>query len=329
MYANIPAYNIYDRGIDFMKNNFQFFLTVAMSFFCLGILYLISMICVWTMKAEINFISNYLAQRKMLHFASYMLIWSLPFSWFFWGQITDTYSRHGKYYNYSNWNLGMTFFLFFILVIFPAFIMYWIYYGFNYQRVFRFGRDMEIQNFLNKNVANRIDERRMVGLRDPLWSGLETSKMGYLWASMVYYRFILFGFWTSFFYGNGTNQLIGIIATNIAFLIFTAFGYWFTNPCYKWYFLIETALLIAYEILAGAINSGTYCANTGVFFGAGYAGIGILYGLFGLGALFSLYGLYRGFMNMYTGYFAKGNFFVPLIENTANPYLTAPRGMPL
>ena len=127
---------------------------------------------------------------------------------------------------------------------------------------------------------------------------------------MVYYRLILFGFWTSFFYGNGTNQLIGIIVTNVLFLIFTAFGYWFTNPCYKWYFLIETALLIAYEILVGAINSGTYCSNTNGFIGAGYGGIGILYGLFGLGALFSLYALYKNFSRLYTHYFSKGNFFV-------------------
>ena len=246
IYSNVEAYNIFDRGIDFMKNNFQFFLTVAMSFFCLGILYAISWVMVCLRGVEINFISNYLVQRKILHFAAYMLIWSLPFSWFFWGQITDTYSRWGSYFNYSNWNLGMTFLVFFVLIIFPAFIMYWIYYGFNYQRVFRFDRDLQISNFLTNNVANRVDQRHIIGLGHPLWSGLETSKIAYLWAAMVFYRMILFGFWTSFFYGNGTNQLIGILATHAAFLIFTGFGYWFTNPCYKWYFILETALLIAY-----------------------------------------------------------------------------------
>lgn len=155
-----------------MKNNFQFFLTVAMSYAALGILYLTSWLVVCIRGVEINFITNYLAQRKMIHFASYMLIWSLPFSWSFWGQIIDTFARFGRYYNYSNWNLGMTFLVFFVLIIFPAFIMYWILYAFNYRRVFRFDRDIQISNFLTNNVANRIDYRHMIGLADPLWSGL-------------------------------------------------------------------------------------------------------------------------------------------------------------
>ena len=54
-----------------------------------------------------------------------------------------------------------------------------------------------------------------------------------------------------------------------------------------------------------------------------------MYGLFGLGALFSLYALYQSFMRLYSGYFSKGNFFVPFGQVSANPYLTAPRGMPL
>ena len=78
----------------------------------------------------------------------------------------------------------------------------------------------------------------------------------------------------------------------------------------------------------GAINSGTYCSNTGVFVGAGYAGIGILYGLFGLGVLFSLYALYRSLMGIYQNYFSKGNIFIPYGQ-AADTYLVAARNMPL
>lgn len=69
--------------------------------------------------------------------------------------------------------------------------------------------------------------------------------------------------------------------------------------------------MIAYEILVGAINTGTYCSNTNVFFAAGFAGLGILYGLFGLGVLFSLYTLYRNFMGIYQNFFTKGNILIP------------------
>lgn len=90
IYTVIPIYYIFDRGIDFMKNCFQFFFVPFLSFILFLILYglnkLLNVIC----QRDIPLISEYLTQRLPLQLAAYTLVQSLPVSFFFFAQLNDT-----------------------------------------------------------------------------------------------------------------------------------------------------------------------------------------------------------------------------------------------
>lgn len=93
LYKRVAAYEEFDRGIDFMKNSFQFFFVPLLSFALLFGLILLNKLINLVCKRDITIISKYLQPRAGLHAGAYTLVQALPISFFFFGQLQDTRFR--------------------------------------------------------------------------------------------------------------------------------------------------------------------------------------------------------------------------------------------
>ena len=125
----MEAFEEFDRGIDFMKNSFQFFFVPILSFALLFLFLLINWLINICCKRDISVVSGYLKPRIPLHLAAYTLVQALPISFFFFGQLQDTRFRSLNEPNpsYPMFNTAMAYLAFFLTLIIPLVILTFIY----------------------------------------------------------------------------------------------------------------------------------------------------------------------------------------------------------
>jgi len=126
---NIPHFNIFDRGIDFLKNTFQFFFVPFLSVILYGLIVGFNKILnCW--DRDIPFISQYIAPRLPIHIAAYTLVQALPVSFFFFAQLNDTkYSSPNQPNSaYPVFNVALSYLAFFLTCSIPLLVMAYIYY---------------------------------------------------------------------------------------------------------------------------------------------------------------------------------------------------------
>jgi hypothetical protein len=131
VYKVVPEYNIYDRGMDFLYNDFQFILTCLLSFALLALVYGLAVLVLASSDYAISPIMNYFWRRKLLHLGSYCLVTTLPISFFFFGQMYDA-SHYGPNSHYSTFNIFVAMLTFLGLLVVPAVLIYFLYSKFNY-----------------------------------------------------------------------------------------------------------------------------------------------------------------------------------------------------
>jgi len=133
MYLSIPAYNRFDRGIDFMKNCFQFFFIPILSFILFLIFVGINKILNATCRKDIPLISQYLMPRLPLHIAAYTLVQALPISFFFFAQLNDTKysSLNQPNASYPIFNIAMSYAAFFLTCSIPLMVVVHIYFTYS------------------------------------------------------------------------------------------------------------------------------------------------------------------------------------------------------
>jgi hypothetical protein len=129
IYKSIPAYEEFDRGIDFMKNSFQFFFVPLLSFALLLLFFIIDLLVICCCAMTFPIISNYLVPRAPLHAAAYTLVQALPISFFFFGQLNDTRYAHpnAPNYIYPAFNTGIAYAAFFVSATLPVLLLARIY----------------------------------------------------------------------------------------------------------------------------------------------------------------------------------------------------------
>ena len=128
IYKKVKGFNEFDRGIDFMKNSFQFFFTPLLAF---GLLFLLIFFnfCLNLCNRDIPVISNYLQPRAGHLAGAYTLAQALPVSFFFFGQLNDTRYNHPNSPNiiYPSFNAGMAYAAFFASATIPLLLLAKIY----------------------------------------------------------------------------------------------------------------------------------------------------------------------------------------------------------
>jgi hypothetical protein len=129
MYMNIQEYNRFDRGIDFMKNCFQFFFVPFLSVLLYALIVLSNKI-LNSFDKDIPLISKYLKPRFPLHIAAYTLVQALPVSFFFFAQLNDTRynSPNEPNSSYPIFNIAMSYLAFFLTCSIPLMVMTHIYF---------------------------------------------------------------------------------------------------------------------------------------------------------------------------------------------------------
>jgi len=251
---------------------------------------------------------NYFWRRKMVHLGAYALVTALPISFFFFGQMNDVGLGNSlKYQAYSNGNLLVAMMTFVGLLSVPPLLAYFLYSKFNYERVYRAKEDVQMMMLLKSAVQNETGHWELTQHNQPLWSIDEASKLGYLWMAVLYYKMMLFAWCVSFFAGNSSFQLMGMVAINSCFLLFTLFSGFFTNRAYKIYFLTQLGTMIAYEVVVAMLSSDRSVTTDGLM-NLGYLGIGILYLLWMSAFLFSCWLLWGTIKHLFVNYLSKGKF---------------------
>ena len=130
IYRTIPAFNVFDRGIDFMKNSFQFFfvpfLAVILLLLLVGFNKIVNRVC----KKDIPLISEYLQPRLPLLIGAYALIQALPITFFFFAQLNDTRFSNPNQpsASYPVFNIAMSYLAFFLTCSIPFALMAFVYY---------------------------------------------------------------------------------------------------------------------------------------------------------------------------------------------------------
>lgn len=297
IYKSVPELEEFDRGIDFMKNCWEFFFIPILAFALLGLLFLLNLLFRKCCRRDFCMISKFLVPRAPLLMGAYTLVQALPVSFFFFTQLKDTTFRHPLEPNlaYPTFNTAMAYLAFFLTCTIPILILAWLYYHFNYgSRISEFS-DANVfhRKFLNK-IDNASGKFSRAQLRDPLWGG-DHSKYGtYIFGFAVFGLAIIFGFFIAFFIKDFGWQIAGILFFTVLFLAFTVAASFFVNKVIKVFFIIFMILMLAYLLLHAGIGSnrsiGTYDQwNTG------YLGIGILYALLITAILFTAYLLYKFF----------------------------------
>lgn len=119
-------------------------------------------------------------------------------------------------------------------------------------------------------------DQHKAGLDNPLWTGDPKKIISYGFGISVFFLFILYGFFTSFFIDSYPWQFTGLIIITAAFLAFTAIGDQFQSRFVKYFWIIFAALMIAFLLLLAGIGSNVSSAPCNEE-NMGYLGIGFLY----------------------------------------------------
>lgn len=256
MYLVIPAYNRFDRGIDFMKNCFQFFfvpfLSVILYFLIVGLNKIINSCC----QKDIPFISNYIKPRLPLLIGAYTLVQAIPVSFFFFAQLNDTkYSSPNEpNSSYPVFNIAMSYLAFFLTCSIPLMLATHAYFLFSArENTIKNANDFKalFANLLQSSPSNN----HRAGMNDPLFTGDPLRVVSYGFAISVFYLAVLYGFMTSFFISDYPWQLTGLILVTAAFLAFSVASNHFGSLLIKIFFIIFMALLLAFLLLLAAIGS--------------------------------------------------------------------------
>ncbi len=176
MYTVIPQFYQFDRGIDFLKNCFQFFFVPFLSFiaylFICGFNKLLNLCC----KKDIPFISEYIQPRLPLHLASYALVQAIPVSFFFFAQLNDTQYNNvnSPSASYPIFNIAMAYLAFFLTLFIPLVLMAFIYYVYS-NREQKFSRGSQLVLVLTEMLQAVPTEHNRAFVNDPLWTQKTSS----------------------------------------------------------------------------------------------------------------------------------------------------------
>ena len=303
-YKNIPEFNRFDRGIDFMKNTFQFFFVPFLAVVLLLLLYLFNKLLNVRCKKDIPFISDYLVPRFPLLIGAYTLVQALPVTFFFFAQLNDTRSKRGAFVSssYAVFNVAMSFIAFFLTFAIPLALMSFIYY-----KVTKKDHKVEsgsqlILMFTSLVQAYKPDEvDDYEHISDPLWTQKTNQTMSYGFAISVFYLFIVYGFFTSFFYNSHAWQLAGLITATVLFGFFAYANKMFTSVIIKAFWIIFSLLMLAFLLLLAALGSNVTTAPCGLE-NLGYLAIGFLYALIIMALIASIYLLWFTLFFIYSEY---------------------------
>lgn len=94
IYKSYSKFEEFDRGIDFMKNCWEFFFIPILACALLLLLFLLNLIFRKCCRRDFCMISKFLLPRAPLLIAAYTLVQALPVSFFFFAQLKDTTFRH-------------------------------------------------------------------------------------------------------------------------------------------------------------------------------------------------------------------------------------------
>ena len=130
MYILLPFFNRFDRGIDFMKNCFQYLLVPFISFLVYILLIGLNKVLNICCKKDIPLISQYIKPRLPLHIASYTLVQAIGVSFFFFAQLNDTKfsSINAPNAIYPIFNVAMAYLSFFLTCNIPLLLLAFIYF---------------------------------------------------------------------------------------------------------------------------------------------------------------------------------------------------------
>ena len=311
IYESIPTFNRFDRGIDFMKNCFQFFfipfLAVCLYLLIVGFNKLLNKVC----KKDIPLISEYIYPRFPLLIGAYTLVQALPVTFFFFAQLNDTRYKHGSTVSasYPVFNVAMSYLAFFLTLAIPLALMAYIYYVITKKDQKVSSGSQLILMFTNLIEAYKPDqEDEYVPIADPLWTQKQDHTMAYGFGLSVFYLFIAYGFFTSFFYNNHAWQLAGLITATTLFGFFAFVNSLFTSIIIKIFWVIFSLLMLAFLLLLAALGSNVTTSPCGLE-NLGYLGIGFLYALIIMAIIASLFLLWLVLYHIYSSY-CKGKPFI-------------------
>lgn len=113
---------------------------------------------------------------------------------------------------------------------------------------------------------------------------------------------------------NSNWQIAGLIVVSALFMAFAAAGDHFDSKMIKVFWILFSALLIAFLLLLAAMGSTRSVAACDLE-NLGYLGIGFLYMLIVLSLIMCLYLLWQTCLNLYFGFFKSKRMFVNLEDN--------------
>jgi hypothetical protein len=264
IYMSIPAFNRFDRGIDFMKNCFQFFfvpfLAVCLFFLIVGFNKLLNKVC----KKDIPLISEYLQPRLPLLIGAYALVQALPVCFFFFAQLNDTKYSHPNQpsSSYPVFNIAMSYLAFFLTCSIPLLLMAFIYYR-ETSKETKFTSGSQLIIVFNELLQSVPFTAHRAYLTDPLWTCDPHRTISYGFGIVVYYLFITYGFFTSFFYNNYPWQLAGLIIPTILFGFFAFRNETFSSNIIKFFWVLFAILMLAFLLLLAALGSNVETAPCG------------------------------------------------------------------
>lgn len=298
IYQRVSAFEEFDRGIDFMKNSFQFFFVPLLSFGLLFLFMGINKLINVCAKRDVPVVSNYLQPRIPLHVGAYTLVQALPISFFFFGQLKDTRYQSLNQPNsvYPKFNTGMAYAAFFASAIIPLILLTFIY---NYFKKKSRTGVFSLDKFKN-NPKGNFDHlhKDPASLGDPLWSGNPTKTTSYGFGAYIFYLPLLVGFFLAYFTKAYAWQLVGLILGFLGLLAFAGASKHFTSKVPKYYFAATGGLMVAYELVHAGVGSNR-ALSTYDQWNTGYLGIGIIFALLLIAILFTIYLLIKAFRSIY------------------------------
>ena len=227
---------------------------------------------------------------------------ALPVAFFFFAQLNDTKFSHPDQANsiYPVFNVAMSYLAFFLTCSIPLALMAFIYYReTNKETKFKTGSQLIL--VFNELLQSLPFTSQKAHLTDPLWTQQPERIISYGFGIAVFYLFIFYGFFTSFFYSSYPWQLTGLILLTAAFGFFAFMNTAFDSVIIKYFWVIFSLLMLAFLLLLAAMGSNVSTAPCGQE-NLGYLAIGLLYAMLIAALIASLYLLWLTLLSLYSNY---------------------------